>query len=65
MLGSVAAKANLKPCDPLLTIDNRWTDTLADLYKIAGHIKSGIIVPVSIQHGGKEKELKVKPRAGL
>jgi hypothetical protein len=63
--GSAAAEAGLKVGDRLLTIDGRWTDTLADLYEIAGHIKPGVTVPLSIKRDGKEMVLKIKPRVGL
>jgi hypothetical protein len=63
--GSAAAEAGLKVGDRLLTIDGRWTDTLADLYEVASHVKPGVAVSVSIKRDGKEMELKVKPRAGL
>src|SRR5262249_45232736 len=58
--GSVTAAAGGKPGDRLLTIDDRWTETLADLYEVAGHVKPGVIVPLSIQHPRKERALKVK-----
>jgi hypothetical protein len=63
--GSAAAEAGLKPGDRLLTIDDRWTDTLPDLYEIAGHLKPGVTVPVTIQRDGKKMDLKIKLRAGL
>jgi hypothetical protein len=63
--GGAAAAAGLKPGDRLLTIDSRWTDTLADLFEAAGSVKPGTTVPVKIQRGGKEMEVKVKPLAGL
>src|SRR6185437_7484273 len=65
LAGGAAATAGIKPGDRLLTIDGRWTDTLADLYEVASHLKAGVAVPVSIQRDGKAMELKVKPRAGL
>lgn len=63
--GSAAAEAGLKPGDRLLTIDGRWTDTLPDLFEIAGHLKPGVSVPLGIKRGGKEMALKIKLRAGL
>jgi hypothetical protein len=65
LAGSSAAEAGLKPGDRLLTIDGRWTDSLPDLYEIASHLKPGAAVPLGIQRGGKEMELKIKLRAGL
>jgi hypothetical protein len=63
--GSAADKAGLKAGDRILTIDGRWTDTLADLYTAAGHVKPGTTAPVVVKRAGKEMELKVKPAAGL
>jgi len=63
--GSAAAEAGLKAGDRLLTLDGRWTDTLADLYTAAGHVRPGTRVPVRVKRGDKEIELKVKPFAGL
>jgi hypothetical protein len=63
--GSAAAEAGLKAGDRLLTIDDRWTDTLPDLYEIASHLKPGVTVPVALLRDGKKRELKIKLRAGL
>jgi S1-C subfamily serine protease len=62
---SPAARAGLKAGDRLLTLDGRWTDTLADLYAAAGYVKPGAVVPLVVKREGKEIELKVKPAAGL
>lgn len=63
--GSAAAEAGFKAGDRLLTIDDRWTDTLPDLYEIAGHLNPGATVPVTLTREGKKLELKIKLRAGL
>ena len=63
--GSAAAEAGLKAGDRLLTLDGRWSDSLADLYEIASHLKPGETVPMRIQRAGKEMELKITLRAGL
>jgi membrane-associated protease RseP (regulator of RpoE activity) len=63
--GSAADKAGLKRGDRVLTIDGRWTDSLADLYDAAGHVKPGAAVPVRVKRGGKELELTVTPSKGL
>src|SRR5262245_16277839 len=63
--GSAADKAGLKRGDRVLTIDGRWTDSLADLYEAASHVKPGTTVPVKIKRGGKEMVLTVTPSKGL
>jgi hypothetical protein len=63
--GSAAAAAGLKPGDRLLTLDERWTDTLADLYEAASRVQSGTTVPLRIRRDGTEMEVKVTPRPGL
>jgi hypothetical protein len=62
---SAADKAGLKKDDRVLTVDHRWTDTLADLYSAAGYVKPGKTAPVVIQRDGKEMEFQVKPAAGF
>ncbi len=63
--GSAAASAGLKSGDRLLTLDDRWTDTLTDLYAAASHVKPGMAAPVRVRRDGKEIVLHVKPAAGL
>jgi hypothetical protein len=65
MDGTAAAKAGLKPGDRLLTLDDRWTDTVADCYAAAGAIKPGTTVKVTMRRDGKEMELNVTPASGL
>jgi membrane-associated protease RseP (regulator of RpoE activity) len=63
--GSAAAAAGLRAGDRLLTLDGRWTDTLADAYLAAGYVKAGTPVKVVVRRDGKEVELTVTPVAGL
>jgi membrane-associated protease RseP (regulator of RpoE activity) len=63
--GGAAAAAGLKAGDRLLTLDGRWTDSLADLYAAAGYVKPGTAVKVVITRDKKEMTLTVKPTAGL
>jgi hypothetical protein len=63
--GTAAAAAGLKPGDRLLTLDDRWTDTLPDLYEAASHIQPGTTVLLRVRRGGTELEVNVTPRAGL
>jgi len=62
--GSAAAQAGLQAGDRLSTLDGRWTDSLADAYQAAGHIKPGSSAPVLIRRIGREMELTVKPQFG-
>src|SRR5713101_7267531 len=54
---SAAAQAGLQAGDRLLTLDGRWTDSLADAYQAAGHIKPGCSAPVVLRRAGHEVEL--------
>jgi hypothetical protein len=63
--GSAAAQAGLQASDRLLTLDGRWTDSLADAYRAAGLVKPGQSVPVMVRRAGREVELAVKPQSGL
>lgn len=60
-----AAKAGVKTGDRLLTLDGRWTDSVADLYTAALVLKPGAAVSLVVKRDGKEVELKVKPTQGL
>jgi predicted metalloprotease with PDZ domain len=62
---SAAAKAGLKAGDRILTLDGRWTDSLRDLYDAAAYIKAGTAAKAVVLRDGKEKELTIKPVAGL
>jgi hypothetical protein len=65
MPGGAAAKAGLKAGDRLLTLDDRWTDTINDTYLAASLVKPGSEVKVTFKRGGKEMEATVKPASGL
>jgi hypothetical protein len=62
---SAAAAAGLKPGDRLLTLDGRWTDSVADTFLAAQFIKPGTAVKAVIRRDGKELVLTITPRAGL
>jgi hypothetical protein len=63
--GGAAAAAGLKAGDRLLTLDGRWTDSLADLYTAAGYVKAGTAVKVTVTRDKREMTFTVKPVAGL
>jgi hypothetical protein len=63
--GGAADIAGLKAGDRLLTLDDRWTDSVLDTYVAAGFVKPRTSVKVVVKRGDKEKELTVKPVSGL
>jgi hypothetical protein len=62
---SAAQAAGLKVGDRLLTLDNRWTDTLLDCYEAASLAPAGQEIAVKVLRDGKEIELAVRPHVGL
>jgi membrane-associated protease RseP (regulator of RpoE activity) len=62
--GSPAATGGLKSGDRLLTIDGRWTDSLADTLTATSLVRVGREVTVVVKRDGKEVSLKVKPTKG-
>jgi membrane-associated protease RseP (regulator of RpoE activity) len=65
LAGSPAAAAGLQAGDRLLTLDGRWTDSVADCYEAAAAVKAGTAVPVVVRRDGRERTLTVTPRPGL
>lgn len=63
--GSAAAAAGLRAGDRLLTIDGRWTDSVADVYSAAAALRRGAEAEVGLRRGSAELRLPVKPRQGL
>jgi hypothetical protein len=62
---SAAAKAGFKAGDRLLTLDGRWTDSVADLYLASGLIALDTPIVARVLRDGKKLELKMTVRAGL
>ncbi len=62
---SPAAKAGLKTGDRLLTLDGRWTDTVADTYIAAGHLRTGVPTTAFVLRGKEALKLNITVRAGL
>jgi membrane-associated protease RseP (regulator of RpoE activity) len=62
---SPADQAGLRPGDRLLTLDGRWTDSVADTYAAAEAIKPGQKVVVVVLRKGQRLELSITPRAGF
>lgn len=59
-----AAAGGLKVGDRVLTIDGRWTDTVADAYLAASLVKPGRAVAVVVKRDGKETTVTVTPTKG-
>jgi membrane-associated protease RseP (regulator of RpoE activity) len=60
-----ASKSGLKTGDRILTIDGRWTDSLADAYIAVSFVKAGKTVTMVVKREGKEVKLTVTPKMGL
>ena len=65
LAGGPAAAAGVKAGDRLLTVDGRWTDSVADTFLAATLVKPGREVVVVVNRDGKEKKLTVKPAKGV
>ena len=59
-----AAAGGLKVGDRVLTIDGRWTDSVADAYLAASLVKPGRAVEVVLKRDGKERTVNVTPAKG-
>lgn len=60
-----AATAGLHTGDRLLTLDGRWTDTLADCCEAATFVPAGQPTQVTVRRDGKELTFTVVPEKGL
>jgi hypothetical protein len=63
--GSPAAQAGLQTGDRLLTLDGRWTDSVADAFQAAMQVKSGKEAIVLIRRTAHEMQFTIKPQTGL
>jgi hypothetical protein len=63
--GTAAARAGLMAGDRLLTLDGRWTDSVADCFAAAAAVKPGVSATLRIRRDGKERDLTVKVAPGL
>jgi hypothetical protein len=62
---SAAAAAGLKVGDRILTLDGRWTDSVADAFAASSYVKAGQAADVRLRRGNDELRLKVAPRPGF
>jgi hypothetical protein len=60
-----AAGAGFKKGDRLLTLDGRWTDSVADCYLAASMLRPGAPAAALVLRDGKKVQLKLTVRAGL
>lgn len=63
--GSAAGAAGIKVGDRLLTLDGRWTDTIADVFTAAAHVKAGQTAELLLERAGKPLRLSLAPRSGF
>jgi hypothetical protein len=63
--GSAAAAAGVKVDDRILTLDGRWTDSIAECYQAAAQAQPGKPAVLTVQRDGKELKLTVTPRRGI
>ena len=63
--GGPADKAGLRVGDRLLTVDGRWTDSVADLALAASFVPPGQAAEVAFVRSGVDKKVIVKPANGL
>jgi len=63
--GGPAAAGGLRIGDRLLTLDGRWTDSVADTFAAVSSAKPGKAVTLVIKRDGKELKLTVTPGKGL
>jgi hypothetical protein len=60
-----ADAAGLKPGDRILTIDGRWTDSVADTLHAASLVKTGAASKVLMRRGDAQTQIELQPTMGL
>ena len=64
-ISGAAAAAGFQPGDRITLLDDRWTDTVNDLYEAASLAAANQPVVVKVMRGDKETLLTVRPRPGI
>jgi hypothetical protein len=64
LAGSPADKAGVKVGDRLLTLDGRWTDSLADTFRATSFVKPGRAAALELTRDGKPVKVTVTPVVG-
>lgn len=62
---SAAAAAGFRAGDRITLLDDRWTDTVNDLYEAASLVNVKQPITVKVMRGDKETVLTVRPRPGI
>jgi hypothetical protein len=62
---SAAAAAGIKTGDRLLTLDGRWTDSVADVFAAASSVKPGQVVEIVLRRQDQELRIKMAPQVGF
>lgn len=65
LAGSAAERAGLRPGDRLLTVDGRWTDSVAECFDAATLVKPGRAAALRYVRGGETRVAELRPRVGL
>jgi S1-C subfamily serine protease len=63
--GGAADKAGVKSGDRLLTLDGRWTDSVADCYRAAERVHPGQHVELVVRRAAHDIKLTVNPATGF
>lgn len=64
-ISGAAAAAGVQPGDRITLLDDRWTDTINDLYEAASLVAANQPVVVKVMRGDKETLLTIRPRPGI
>jgi hypothetical protein len=62
---SAAARAGLLVGDRLLTLDGRWTDSIADLFEAASHVQPQQLSELLVRRAGQDLRMKIAPAPGF